>query len=202
MNQPPTFENRLLALLEDEVIRTAANSLDGQRQRRSRRARIGALAGAGVLAVAAAVAAPVLIGQHGSSAAWAVETRADGSVEVTIHQLRDPAGLERRLVQAGIPAYVNFVPEGMVCAQRTIRSDFSVPGKGVEFPDDDTGTFIVHPGRLNPDERLALTGYFDASGQMLPMHINVIPLTEERCPIVPMDYPSDSTPNPTVTPGR
>lgn len=201
MNQPPTFENRLLAVLEDEVIRTAANSPDGQR--RGRRVRIGALAGAGVLAVAAAVAAPVLIGQHGSSAAWAVQTRADGSVEVTIHQLRDPAGLERRLVEAGIPAYVGFVPAGMVCAQRTIRSDFSVPGKGLEFPDDDSAdTFIVHPGRLNPDERLALTGYADTSGQIAAMHINVIPLTEERCQIVPMVYPSDSSPNPTVSPGR
>lgn len=201
MNQPPTFENRLLAVLEDEVIRTAANSPDGQR--RGRRVRIGALAGAGVLAVAAAVAAPVLIGQHGSSAAWAVQTRADGSVEVTIHQLRDPAGLERRLVEAGIPAYVGFVPAGMVCAQRTIRSDFSVPGKGLEFPDDDSAdTFIVHPGRLNPDERLALTGYADTSGQIAAMHINVIPLTEERCQIVPMDNSSDSSPNPTVSPGR
>jgi hypothetical protein len=203
VNQPPTFENRLLAVLEAEVIRTAANSLGGQRQRRRRRARIGALAGAGVLAVAAAVTAPVLIGQHGSSAAWAVETRADGSVEVTIHQLRDPAGLERRLVEAGIPAYVGFVPAGMVCAQHTIRSDFSVPSKGLEFPDDDSvDTFIVHPGRLDPDERLALTGYADASGQTAAMHINVIPLTEERCQTVPMVYPSDSSPNPTVSPGR
>ena len=186
MNQPPTFENRLLAVLEDEVIRTAANSPGGQR--RSRRVRIGALAG--VLAVAAAVAAPVLIGQHGSSAAWAVETRADGSVEVTIHQLRDPAGLELQLVEAGIPAYVGFVPAGMVCAQRTVRSDFSVPGKGLEFPDDDSAdTFIVHPGRLNPDQRLALTGYVDASGQIAAMHINVIPLTEERCQIVPAELP-------------
>ncbi|GIF78577.1 hypothetical protein [Asanoa siamensis] len=133
MNQPTTFENRLLAVLEDEVIQAAASSLGRQRQRRGRRARIGAIAGAGVLAVAAAVAAPVLIGQRGSSAAWAVETGANGSVEVTIHQLRDPAGLERRLAEAGIPAYVGFVPAGMVCAQRTTRSDFSVPGKGLEF---------------------------------------------------------------------
>lgn len=198
-----TFESRLLSVLEAEVARTAANSLDGQRQRRSRRARIGVLASAGVLAAAAAVAAPVLVGQPGSSAAWAVEARSDGSVEVTIRQLRDPAGLERRLAAAGIPAYVGFVPAGKVCAQRTIRSDFSLPDKGLEFPADDrAGTFIVHPGHLDPDERLALTGYADADGQLLATHINVVPLTEERCQIVPMPIRSDRSASPTVPSGR
>ncbi|GIF78576.1 hypothetical protein [Asanoa siamensis] len=60
----------------------------------------------------------------------------------------------------------------------------------------------MNPGRLNPDELLALTGYADASGQILAMHINVVPLTEERCQIVPMVYPGETSPNSTLSPGQ
>jgi hypothetical protein len=41
-------------------------------------------------------------------AAWTVVKRADGTVSVTIRELRDPAGLQRRLRADGIPASVTF----------------------------------------------------------------------------------------------
>ncbi len=75
-----------------------------------------------VLAAALAVAAGAAVGvtaltpaQHQASrpagaqlAAWTVVKRADGTVLVTIRQLRDPAGLQRRLRADGVPAAVTF----------------------------------------------------------------------------------------------
>ena len=40
--------------------------------------------------------------------AWTVVKQADGTVSVTIRELRDPAGLQRRLREDGIPASVTF----------------------------------------------------------------------------------------------
>lgn len=68
-----------------------------------------AVAAAGVLAVMA------LLPGHPSSqrpgiqlAAWTVVKHADGTVYVTIRQLRDPAGLQRELRADGVPASVIF----------------------------------------------------------------------------------------------
>ena len=41
-------------------------------------------------------------------AAWTVVKHADGTVGVTIHELRDPAGLQRKLRADGVPASVIF----------------------------------------------------------------------------------------------
>ena len=75
-----------------------------------------------VLAAALAVAAGAAVGvaaltpaQHQASgppgtqlAAWTVVKRADGTVSVTLRQLRDPGGLQRRLRADGVPATVTF----------------------------------------------------------------------------------------------
>ena len=41
-------------------------------------------------------------------AAWTVAKQADGNIRVTIHELRDPAGLQRTLRADGVPASVTF----------------------------------------------------------------------------------------------
>ena len=41
-------------------------------------------------------------------AAWTVVRQADGTVSVTIRELRDPAGLQRKLRADGVPASVTF----------------------------------------------------------------------------------------------
>jgi hypothetical protein len=73
---------------------------------------------AAALAVAAGAAAGVTAltpAQHQASrppgaqlAAWTVVKRADGTVSVTLRQLRDPGGLQRRLRADGVPATVTF----------------------------------------------------------------------------------------------
>jgi hypothetical protein len=67
-----------------------------------------------VAGAAVAVAALAPARHHASRppdaqlAAWTVVKQADGTVSVTIRQLRDPAGLRRRLRADGIPATVTF----------------------------------------------------------------------------------------------
>ena len=72
----------------------------------------GALAGAAAAALAVAVLLP---GAHQAGrplpaqlAAWTVVRHADGTVVVTVRQLRDPAGLQRTLRADGVPATVTF----------------------------------------------------------------------------------------------
>jgi hypothetical protein len=79
------------------------------------RRRIPGLAGALAVVAAAVFAVTVLLPGHHAShqpgfqlAAWTVVKHADGTVSVTIRELRDPAGLQRRLRADGVPASVIF----------------------------------------------------------------------------------------------
>jgi hypothetical protein len=80
------------------------------------RRRIPGLVGALALAAATALALITLLPAHhqpghqpGSQlAAWTVIRQADGTIQVTVRQLRDPAGLQRTLRADGVPASVTF----------------------------------------------------------------------------------------------
>ena len=81
------------------------------------RRRIPRLAGALAVAGGAALAAAMLLpGSHPGGgrpglqlAAWTVTRQADGTIRVTIRELRDPAGLQSRLRADGIPASVTLI---------------------------------------------------------------------------------------------
>ena len=85
------------------------------RAMRARR-RVPAMAAALAVAAGAAVGVTALTpAQHQAGrppgaqlAAWTVVKRADGTVSVTLRQLRDPGGLQRRLRADGVPATVTF----------------------------------------------------------------------------------------------
>jgi hypothetical protein len=91
------------------------------RARRShvRRRLIPGLAGVLALAAAAALALTTLApASHQASrhlrvqlAAWTVVKEPGGNVSVTIRELRDPAGLQRRLRADGVPATVTFLSQ-------------------------------------------------------------------------------------------
>ena len=80
------------------------------------RRRAAGLAGAVAVGAAAAVAVTALgpAGHQPSHqggiqlAAWTVVRQANGTIEVTLRQLRDPAGLQRTLRADGLPATVTF----------------------------------------------------------------------------------------------
>jgi hypothetical protein len=86
------------------------------RTMRARRRLPGLAAGALAVAAAAALAVTALLpaGHQGARppaaqlAAWTVTMQADGTIRVTVRQLRDPVGLQRRLRADGVPASVTF----------------------------------------------------------------------------------------------
>lgn len=93
---------------------------------RARRRATG-LAGAMALAAGAAFAVTTLLpGGHQASprppaaqlAAWTVTRQADGSIRVTIRELRNPAGLENKLREDGVPASVTLLGRQNPSCQR------------------------------------------------------------------------------------
>jgi hypothetical protein len=79
------------------------------------RRRIPGLAAALAVAAAAVFAVTALLPGHPTSpqpgiqlAAWTVVKHADGTIHVTIRELRDPSGLQRKLRADGVPASVIF----------------------------------------------------------------------------------------------
>jgi hypothetical protein len=124
---------------DDDVMTLVRESFSGVRAgvslvetvRRGRalhRRRARAVTGAAAVAVTGMAAAAVLAaGQSPPSppearlAAWTVTTEANGTVDVTIRQLTDAAGLQRRLRADAIPARVVFYP--------IVNGPGSAPGK-------------------------------------------------------------------------
>jgi hypothetical protein len=80
------------------------------------RRRIPAVAGVLTVAAGAALAVPMLLssghpGSHPASIqldAWTVAKQANGDIDVTINQLRNPAGLQSTLRADGLPVNVTF----------------------------------------------------------------------------------------------
>ncbi|HVY97359.1 MAG TPA: hypothetical protein VHA54_10415 [Solirubrobacterales bacterium] len=125
-NRGKDFEERLLSRLKAVVAErgaaeassaTAPPSSTGPRRHRPLRL---ALAGAAALAVAAVVLI-VSSGGGSTSKAFAVEPQAGGGVTIRVYSLEDPAGLERALRRAGIPAQVNWLPAGTTCRERHLE---------------------------------------------------------------------------------
>jgi hypothetical protein len=96
---------------------------------RARRRLPGLAAGALAVAAAAALAVTTLLPaghQPGRPlpaqlAAWTVTRQADGTITVTVRQLRDPQGLQRRLRADGVPASVTFFGHEPRACQRYPR---------------------------------------------------------------------------------
>jgi hypothetical protein len=117
------FERRLLdelkaVIAEREAERTTEteSAATSPAWRRAPRLALGAVA---VLAAAAAV---LVFSSGGRNAprAFAVEPEQGGGVTIRIYSLEDPAGLERALTQAGIPAQVDWLPAGTTCRHRRL----------------------------------------------------------------------------------
>jgi murein DD-endopeptidase MepM/ murein hydrolase activator NlpD len=120
------------------------------------RRRIPGLAAALAVAAGTAVAVTALLpASHQPShqpsvqlAAWTVAKEADGTVSVTIRELHDPAGLQRRLRADGVPASVTFFGQLPRSCQRysagtaRINRVFTLRHTG-RFP-----VMVIHPSAL------------------------------------------------------
>jgi hypothetical protein len=189
--KPTDFEERLLTRLQGAVAEHGAAAAEAEAawvQSPRRRAPRLALGGA---VAAAAVTAGLIVSAGGDNApaAYAVESQADGGVNIEIFELSDAGGLEGALDEAGIPAQVNYLPAGMVCREphftpsKTITSPegtgrFSrsfgmggpnpitiTIGDGFEEPhqgeltERERSNIHFDPGEFGPDETLILSGF-------------------------------------------
>ncbi len=124
------------------------------------RRRIPCMAGAlgAAAAVAFAVSAALPAGHpasepHAQLAAWTVAKQADGSIQVTIRELRDPAGLQRTLRADGVPASVTFTAQqnpacqgypgggGSQSQRRQLLNSVAGPAAGPNI-------MVIHPSAL------------------------------------------------------
>jgi len=116
-----SFEERLLRDLKD-VVAHGDPLVDHAFAHPMPRRRPQLVAAGGVAATAAATAAAAVIAGSGDTpaAAYAIASRG-ASVTVEIAELRDAAGLQRDLRAAGVPAQVDYLPDGMACRQPRYR---------------------------------------------------------------------------------
>jgi hypothetical protein len=120
------FEERLLSELRNVVV-------DGPRPERPlRRPRRLVLAGSLASVAVVAAVAGVLLLTGGASPAYAVNKNDDGTVTVEIDSLRDAAGLERKLHEAGVRALVQYLPPGKACKQPWPETSTAPPDLGSE----------------------------------------------------------------------
>jgi hypothetical protein len=99
-------------------------------------------------------------------AAWTVARQGDGSIRVTIDELRDPAGLQARLRADGVPASVTFngqpnpacqgYPGGGDQSQRRQLLSSVVTG-----PASPHHAMIIHPAALPSGAGLAIYSFFN-----------------------------------------
>ncbi len=150
-------DDELITAVKESVTGVHMDIPAGQIVSRSRaipaRRRIPALAGALAVAAGTAVAVPMLLpsGHRPSHparaqlAAWTVVKQADGGFRVTIHQLRDPAKLQRKLRADGIPVSVTFIGQSNPACQ-----PYSFSGSSSQHRHllDSMGTTL--PGHGNP----------------------------------------------------
>ncbi|OLF18517.1 hypothetical protein [Actinophytocola xanthii] len=120
-DQRERFEDRLLVALREIVAERAAAAPAEVEQPRAVpvrpvrwRPRLALAVGATALGAAAAVVLPSVLG---GDSAYAVARQEDGTIRVEIRQVSDAQGLERRLAELGIPAEVDYLPDGQVCRQ-------------------------------------------------------------------------------------
>ncbi|MEW9530925.1 hypothetical protein [Microbispora sp. NPDC049125] len=107
--------------------------LDGMRPRRRFVTAPRLLVAAGVAAVAAVT--PLIAGN--GTPAYAVAESADGTLTVTLNELRDPDGLEAKLRAAGVKADVTFLAAGTRCAgPRFAGADAMYGGPAAAGPDE------------------------------------------------------------------
>jgi hypothetical protein len=197
-------DNELIALVRDQrgkVEMTTSVDLIISRGRAVRaRRRVPAVAGALAVAAGAAVAATALVpsshqgnSQSGTTqlAAWTVSRQADGEVDVTIRELRDPTGLAAALHTDGVPAYVAFAdPVPAQCkeypaSQSRLRAIYQFRQR------DGNAALVIHPAAIPAGAGLFL---FDVPARAIPggpslpvigdraVHIGLV-YAGQQCPV-------------------
>ncbi|MEA2160430.1 MAG: hypothetical protein QOD66_2810 [Solirubrobacteraceae bacterium] len=195
-----TFEDRLLRELR-AVVATRPAPERVAAPARTIRARLILAAG-----VVAATAAGVFVATGGDTAspAYAVEKQPDGSVTVAIHSVSDAAGLQGKLRAAGIPAVVDYTPNGKMCAEPRGQRAISGHGMrmamrmGVRVRADRSATFTISRSGVRPGQTLVVTSSVGSSVSSLGAEVIAGPVAS--CKLV--DAPPLPQPGPNANGSR
>ncbi|MEU7898134.1 hypothetical protein AB0B45_35395 [Nonomuraea sp. NPDC049152] len=189
------FQERLLSALKDDIASRPVVTGTAP-VRRSRRLLGTAVAVTGA-AAAATVAITVFAG--GSTPAFAVDERPDGSIEVRISEFRDPSELEAKLESAGVNAEVDYLPVGQTC--KSPRGKGSAGGGRFEASvGRQSGggiVFKIEKGRVRADQTLVLTVSSDQDRPAEPptsLHLQIVEGDVSPCEVVSMPMPSGPAP--------
>ncbi|MEW9555482.1 hypothetical protein [Nonomuraea sp. NPDC050783] len=168
MDELKTMWQAIPPATPEELAGARGRLLQGMRPRRR------VVTGPRLLAAAAVVAGLVVTPSIAGTPAHAVTRNADGTVQVTVNELRDPAGLEAKLAETGVRADVTFLAPGTRCAAPRFAS---VDGTYDGAPVADAGelrtlvagarssaavqvtsvrTIRISPGAMEPDETLVV----------------------------------------------
>ena len=184
-----SFEERLLHELELIVAERPAPAPGPSRRNVLTRPRL-AIAGVG-LAVAA-TAAVAVSGGDGAAPAYAVQSDGDGTVTVEIHSLRDAAGLERKLREAGVPAEVDYVPSGKMCREPRFRPSTGPHTAQSELRDDGSSSFTLQRDQLRPQDTVVITSTLG--------DVTSVGLAIASGPVAPCELVTDTRPAPGAAP--
>ena len=195
-----TFETRLLRELQRLVAERPDPAAASAHPRRPVRRRLAlAAAGAAVAGAAAVLLASDLGG--GPSPAYAVEQQSNGVVTVEINSLRDAAGLERKLNDAGVRAKVDYLEPGTMCREpRFTPARVDGHGRvsaGQRVNRDGSVEFTIDPSDVAADETVVITASSGGPGEKAPSTLSVAMARGEVAPCVPV---KDTRPAPPANP--
>ncbi|MFI0354629.1 hypothetical protein [Actinomadura sp. 9N407] len=119
--------------------------------------------GAAALTAAAAVAVAVAVPWGQDAPAYAVEKKPDGSTEIRIREFLEPKRLQASLREAGVPAVVDYVPDGQSCRPRAWSAVPAGQAPALsQAPGGSGGTVLrIAPGRFAPNHFLVIEASFD-----------------------------------------
>ena len=137
--------------------------------RARRRVPVVAAAAAAAAAVAVSLTLPASHPASAQLAAWTVARQTNGSIQVTIRELRDPAGLQATLRADGVPANVTFGGQpNPVCQgypfDGTRSQRLQLLNSVVTAPATGQDVMVIHPAALPSGAGLAISAVFQHGG--------------------------------------
>jgi hypothetical protein len=169
------------AATQVEQIISRGRTVRAWRRIRSLAVALTAAAGA-VVAIAALLPAghPAHHQPGAELTAWTVTRRPGGDVAITIRQLFDPAGLQRELRAAGVPASVTFVASPRYppsCraypASRAVLRQVFPPHPGAA-----NDAIVIHPSALPPGAAVYLNDFSNPYGY-IGLHLGLVHASQQ-----------------------
>jgi hypothetical protein len=185
------LKDHLMTQIEHD-LETTPGAVPPGTHRRWRQVAVAAAA----VAAGFGIATPLVLGGDGTASANTAIRKPDGEVLITIREGKHPEELQRRLVELGVPAVVDFLESGYGCdpARSTGWVD-EAPGEGLFTWDgdapEDAPQLLFNPDELEPGQTAVFEFQIDESGDEVAASVQLRLTTGEVGPCVPV--PDDST---------